>query len=446
MNSVLLVLAVGVALLGVLSLIFFKDASLRDRSIIFLLAAGVSLGMWLTSAVQRCDDGLLVVSEYPKGYPRESRSVEFVRVHDASGYGDCRFYARIENGVFSLDVFRADSDIADLSSFATQLFAVHYIPRLESNAPLSQFDLYQIELCIQAHLAYLESAERRMFSAMLGHLPEADEIFKTNSCCAVDFCWPSATVKQIDALTTLWHEQDFATKAEEYGSFLSANEPWYIGELFGEIEKNATHEIRDDMAQSAKYDFDNAEKAVLLWRELQAELYNGPLASLSRIHVETQKALSRACDVEGYAGLRGLMKRWRPLMRNESRSYAYLTADLPIVVMAQRAYAVTDANTHWYGNNREVIKRIAYQYVRATGDGAMLKCTRSHYAADQLLQYHRYVKKVLGDAEYGAFMNSLKMVKENELDHSAEDWFGEGNGASQSCSSDFQQSINVNLR
>ena len=389
----------------------------------------------------------LKVSRCPTGYPNESRSVALISAHNASGYGDCRFYSWRCANRLGLDVFRKDADISDLSRFATQLYENFFSSRIKNGAPLTKDDLYQIDLCIQAHYAYIHAAccmlGRGLFNDDLELV--RDNIGDPYWHCNGVFRWPRETVDQINALSENWQIGKLAGMAEEYGSLLSENEFEYLVGRLSEIKKNASHEIRKDDTKSARYSFDNAEKAVFLWRELQASLYNGPLASLCKIHVETQKVLSRARDVEGYAGLQKLMQGWRPELRIVSRMYAYLTADLPMVVMSHCAYSITHEADGFFHTDRETIKRIAYQYVRATGDGFMLKCTRSHYAADQLYQYHRYVKKTLGNTEHAAFISSLKMAKENELDHSAEDWFGEANGASRSLSPDVQQSPQVRI-
>lgn len=100
----------------------------------------------------------LIVSRCPTGYPNESRCVAQISAHNASGYGDCRFYSWRSANRLGLDVFRKDADISDLSRFATQLYENFFSSRIKNGAPLTKDDLYQIDLCIQAHYAYMHAA------------------------------------------------------------------------------------------------------------------------------------------------------------------------------------------------------------------------------------------------------------------------------------------------
>ena len=344
----------------------------------------------------------------------ETKSIEVRNGDDVLVFGNNRFVVALANEGRANHLYSLHSkaSIAELSSFATYLYDAAISPRIKNHSSMPREATAIVEFCYQVQIAYIESMSDLVCDAFFkGERDELrDELggqfpYK----CRSEFSWDEATEKVLGVLSFRLQGRDIGKAAIKYGGFFAECNPKYIVARLKDIERNAAIDIRENSYKDSEFPLDKCEDFAATWRELHVVAYYEAAQQLMRMNKEISDALTYVQDTSGYDNLHRMVELWRPLASKSLKRHCYLFCDLPVVVGAHVAFAEVASAEGFFKNDRTRASKSAFQISRMLYEGKVTSRLQSNYAANQLVQYHGALKRVMGKDQYTSLMTSLKL-------------------------------------
>lgn len=344
----------------------------------------------------------------------ETKSIEVRNEDDTLVFGNNRFVVSLANEgranhLYSLHPM---ASIAELSSFATYLYDAAISPRIKDRSSMPREATAIVEFCYQVQIAYVESMSDLVCDAFFKGEREKlrDELggqfpYK----CRNEFSWDEATEKLLGVLSFRLQGREIGKAAIKYGGYFAECNPKYIVARLKDIEQNTAIDIRENSYKDSDFPLDKCEDFAATWRELHIVAYYEAAQQLMRMNKEISDALTYVRDTSGYDNLHRMVELWRPLASKALKRHCYLFCDLPVVVGAHVAFAEVASAEGFFKNDRTRASKSAFQFSRMLYEGKVASRLQSNYAANQLVQYHGALKKVLGKEQYKSLMTSLKL-------------------------------------
>lgn len=344
----------------------------------------------------------------------ETKDIEMTEDGGNLVMGNNRFVISLANAgranrLYSL---HPKASIAELSSFATYLYDAAIAPRIRNHSSMPREATAIIEFCYQIQIAYIESLSDLVCDAFFKG--ERDELRERLGGqfpyrCHPAFRWDSKTRELLNMLSFKLQGREIGKAAIRYGGMFTECDPKYLVARMDDIKHNVAVDIRNNSYKDSKFPIEKCEEFAALWRELHIVAYYEAAQQVMRMNKEISDALTYVSDTSGYDNVHRVVELWRPLASKALKRHCYLFCDLPVVVGAHVAFGEVASAEGFFKNDRSRASKSAFQFSRMLYEGKVTGRLQSNYAANQLVQYHGALKKVLGKEQYKSLMTSLKL-------------------------------------
>ena len=344
----------------------------------------------------------------------ETKDIEVLDEGDTLVVGNSRFVLSLSNEgrLNRLYSIHPKASIAELSSFATYLYDDLISQRIRGLAPVSREVTALIEFCYQVQIAYVESMSDLVCDAFFKG--EKDKLRDQLGgqfpyICQRNFTWDDTTKELMSLLSFRLQGREIGKTAIKYGGFFAECKPKYLIARLKDIKQNIAIDIRESSFRDSDFPMDRCEEFATVWRELHIVTYCEIAQQLSRMNKEISTALLRARDTSGYDNVHRTIETWRPLASKAIKRHCYLFCDLPLVAGTHVSFSEVASAEGFLKNDRAKASRSAFQLSRMLLDGMLTTQLQSNYAANQFVQFHGALKKVMGKKAFESLMTSLKL-------------------------------------
>ena len=350
----------------------------------------------------------------------ETKNIEVRDERDTIVVGNSRFVVALSNEGRSNRLYslHPKASIAELSSFATYLYNDLISQRIRSISSVSREMTALVEFCYQVQVAYIESLSYLVCDAFFRGEKDKlrDQLWgEFPYTCQREFTWDETTKELMSLLSFRLQGREIGKTAIKYGGVFAKCNPKYIVARLKDIEQNTAIDIKNNSYKDSKFPLNECEEFAAAWRELHIVAYYEAAQQLMRMSKEISTALLRVRDTSGYDNLHRKVETWRPLATKALRHHCYLFCDLPLVAGTHVAFREVSSAEGFLKNDRIKASRSVFQLSRMLSDGKLTTNLQSNYAANQFVQFHGVLKRVMGKKAFESLMTSLKLPNPEAL-------------------------------
>lgn len=335
----------------------------------------------------------------------------------------------------SFIVKKHNSDVRDLSSFATAIYRNEIAEKLTTGAKLTEADFQLLNFCIRSQISAINAYNSAGLSDILQKTQENPENnisalkdVNTNIINTFD----NQVKYQICNMQNNFYKSNsvMRKKISEWSQLFHSIPPEILNNDLTRIKKTLNHKVDDyqwrqwgafipglrtrlfetKTLRPYKNFSDEERSTAMYWSALNTAM-SYPKNELKTIDTDIGKYIETTKDARCMTKIKNIRQAINNEIVTAISTNAFIFTDLPFSIFCKNAYIGIQNCKGLYNDDENAMEDIVSKFLVRTSGPKMLEQLQSHYAADIYVQLLELIKSEFGETRYKNYVTRMRIYE-----------------------------------